>query len=240
MRKDFISVVIPAYNEEERIMPTVRRILEYLKDNFAEFEIIVVDDGSSDGTSGLVRGSGLEGVRLIQNPENMGKGAAIRNGILSSKGSLVLISDADMSTPIEEAGRLMAALDEGWDIAIGSRALRESDIAIRQPWYRQGMGKVFNLFVRLLLFGGFKDTQCGFKLFKGEGARAVFSKCRINGFGFDPEALFIAMKSGMRIKEVPIRWLNSPKSKVGLFSDPPKMVLDLLRIRANRLRGLYR
>ncbi len=241
MRKDFISVIIPAYNEEPRISETLKKIHQYLRENFEDFEIIVVDDGSTDSTAALVSAirNELSGIKLRQNGKNMGKGFSVKNGILSSKGNLVLMSDADLSTPIEELQKLLPFIDRGFDIATGSRGLKESDIVIRQPWYRERMGKTFNVFVRLLLIGGIKDTQCGFKLFKGDVARRVFGKTRIHGFSFDVEVLFIAKKMGYKIKEIPIRWLNSPDSKVRVFKDSAKMLLELLKIKAYGLTGRY-
>lgn len=239
MQKDYLSVVIPAYNEELRIFPTLRRLYEYLRENFRDFEIIVIDDGSKDGTSAMVGEISLSNVSLIRHPFNRGKGAAVRDGILSSKGSLILISDADMSTPIEEIEKLILFIDKGFDIVVGSRGLKKSEITVRQPWYRETMGKIFNIFVRALLIRGIKDTQCGFKLFKADTAKKIFGKCRIKGFSFDVEALFLARKMGYKIKEVPIRWLNSPDSRVRIIEEPAKMFADLLRIRLNSIMGRY-
>ncbi|MBI4824097.1 MAG: glycosyltransferase family 2 protein [Nitrospirae bacterium] len=239
MQKDSISVVIPAYNEELRILPTLNRLYEYLRANFRDFEIIVVDDGSKDGTSGIVGNIALSNIRLIQHPVNRGKGSAVKHGILSSKGSLILISDADMSTPIEEIEKLIPFIESGFDIAIGSRGLKESEIALRQPWHRENMGKIFNIFVRGFLVRGIKDTQCGFKLFKAESAKRIFEKCTIAGFSFDVEALFLARRMGYKIKEVPIRWLDSPDSKVRIIQEPAKMLIDLLRIRLYWILGRY-
>jgi len=239
--KSSVSVIVPAYNEESRILPTLERLCEYLKSHFREFEIIVVDDGSTDDTASVVKALSLEleGLKLIRYEKNMGKGHAVKKGVLSSGGALVLMCDADLSTPIEELEKLLTFLEGGFDIAIGSRGLRESDIIVRQPWYREGMGKIFNMFVRTLVFGGIKDTQCGFKLFRGDAARSLFANSLINGFSFDVEILFLARKAGYRIKEEPVKWLNSPNSKVRLITDPAKMFLELLKIRINWLTGRY-
>lgn len=236
-----LSVVIPAYNEESRIPGTLKAVSNYLRDNVREYEIIVVDDGSSDGTSSIVKniGQGLPNITLIRYPANAGKGYAIRKGVLSSKGDLLLTCDADLSTPIEEYERLEHFVINDSDIAIGSRGLRDSDIVVRQPWYREMMGKTFNLFVRTLAVGGIKDTQCGFKLFKGDVARSLFKRNIIDGFAFDVEILFLARRMGYKIKEVPVRWLNSPNSRVKIMRDPVKMFFELFRIRANWLFGRY-
>ncbi len=236
-----ISVIIPAYNEQERLPGTLQKIHDYFRDTPEGFEILVVDDGSTDSTASEVlrMASEIPGIRLLTNDKNMGKGFSVRRGILDSRGTVILISDADLSTPVEDTKKLLPFLRGDYEIAIGSRGMAESDLAIRQLWYREGMGKMFNLLVRLLVIRGIKDTQCGFKLFKGEAARKVFEKCRINGFGFDVEALFIAKGMGLRIKEVPIRWLNSPASKVSIPGDPLKMFSDLFRIRAYKVLGYY-
>ncbi|MEJ2698009.1 MAG: glycosyltransferase family 2 protein [Candidatus Sulfobium sp.] len=239
--EEFLSVVIPAYNEEARIGPTLRDMCEFLKDKFRKFEIIAVDDGSADNTRSIVENLAreLDSLKLISYPENQGKGYAVGRGVLASRGDLVLFSDADMSTPVEEVEKLIPFVREGFDVVIGSRGLRGSDVRVRQPWYRERMGKMFNFMVRLLTVRGITDTQCGFKLFKGEAARNLFRKTLIKGFSFDVEVLFLAEKSGYKVKEVPIKWFNSPGSKVRLFSDPLKMFLELLKIRAYYLFGRY-
>ena len=240
--KSSISVIVPAYNEESRILPTLERLCEYLKGRFREFEIIIVDDGSSDNTASVVKDLSLKlkELKLVKYEKNMGKGYAVKKGVLSSVGALVLMCDADLSTPIEELERLRVFIEGGFDIAVGSRGLRESDIIVRQPWYREGMGKIFNMFVKTLVFGGIKDTQCGFKLFRGDVARGLFANSLINGFSFDVEILFLARKKGYRIKEEPVKWLNSPNSKVRLITDPARMFLELLKIRINWFAGRYK
>ncbi|HBR22201.1 MAG TPA: glycosyl transferase [Nitrospiraceae bacterium] len=239
--KDLLSVVIPAYNEELRISSTLERLCGYLRDNSWEFEVIVVDDGSSDSTVSIVENLSRKygNIRLIQYSKNAGKGHAIRTGVLSSRGSLLLMCDADLSTPIEEIEKLTPFIRSGFDIAIGSRGLMESDLVVRQPWYREIMGKVFNVFVKIMVIRGLKDTQCGFKLFNGNVSRRLFGKTCIKGFSFDVEVLFLARQEGYKIKEVPIRWLNSPMSKVKITRDPLKMFLDLLKIRTYWLLGKY-
>jgi dolichyl-phosphate beta-glucosyltransferase len=236
-----LSVVIPAYNEALRLPATLRRIHAYLEEAAPDHEIIVVDDGSTDSTAErtLEAASELRGIRLINNEVNRGKGYSVRRGVLSSRGQLVLISDADLSTPIEEMEKLLPFVRGGFDFAIGSRGMKESDIAVRQPWHREKMGKTFNLMVRAIAVRGIRDTQCGFKLMRGDAAREVFGKCRLDGFSFDVEVLFVARGLGYKIREVPIRWLDSPSSRVRLLSDPAKMLVDLLRIRAYQLLGYY-
>jgi dolichyl-phosphate beta-glucosyltransferase len=239
--RDSLSVVVPAFNEEPRIPRTLRELSGYLAANFKEYEIIVVDDGSSDGTASIVEGLGRElpNITLVSYPANAGKGYATRKGVLASRGDLVLTCDADMSTPVGEYEKLVPFVRDHFDIAIGSRGMEDSELVVRQPWYRELMGRTFNLFVRTLVFKGIRDTQCGFKLFRGDVARRLFRDSVISGFAFDVEILFLARKSGYKIKEVPIQWLNSPNSRVRIMSDPLKMFLELFRIRANWLSGRY-
>lgn len=241
MQIDSISVIIPAYNEAQRLPVTLRRVHEYFTAPANDFEIIVVDDGSTDATESEVMKAASEfpRIRLIKNETNRGKGFSVRRGILASTKYLILLTDADLSTPVEEVVKLLPFVQNDFDMAIGSRAMAESDLAVRQPWYREGMGKIFNILVRILVMGGIKDTQCGFKLMKGKAARKVFEKCRIDGFSFDVEALSVARFLGYRIKEVPVRWLNSPASRVRIVKDSLRMFLDLLWIRVYTLLGYY-
>ena len=233
----YLSVVIPAYNEEERIGRTLKKIDEYFSKQDYLYEIVVVDDGSTDGTSALVRKIAQEipCIRLLEHGVNQGKGYSVRKGVLSSRGQLIISSDADLSTPIEELDKLKMWIERGYNIAIGSRALPESEILLPQPWYRQCMGKIFNRLVRLLAVTRIKDTQCGFKLFRGEVARFLFQRQTIDGFGFDAEILFIARKSGYTVREVPVRWINSPNSRVHILKDPFLMLRDLSIMRTNHL-----
>ncbi len=236
-----LSVVIPAYNEEKRLGATLERTIDYLTGQKADFEILVVDDGSSDGTTALAAGFADRGVRVLENPGNRGKGYSVRHGMLEATKDLVLFSDADLSTPIEEVERLAAPILAGdADVAIGSRAVRGANIEVSQPFYRVLMGKTFNRFVRLIAVGGIADTQCGFKLFTRDAAQAVFSRQRFDGFSFDVEILFIARNRGLRIAEVPVRWVNDPDSKVSAVADSARMFGDLFKVRWNALRGRYR
>jgi dolichyl-phosphate beta-glucosyltransferase len=199
-----------------------------------EYEIIVVDDGSSDGTGRIVDriAKDVRNVRLVRYETNRGKGHALRTGVLVTKGDFVLVMDADLSTPMDELRKLMPYLsDGGFDIAIGSRALALSDIIRKQPWWRRGMGKMFNKIVKMLVIGDFRDTQCGFKMFKGEIARSLFGEAKIDRFAYDVEILALAKKKGYGIKEVPVRWINSPESRVDPVKDSLQMLADLVRIR---------
>jgi len=235
-------VVIPAFNEAERIGATLKKIHEYLLTKNYRSEIIVVDDGSTDNTRRVVRKTAQEIplIRLLENGVNRGKGYSVRAGVLHSHGKVILFSDADLSTPIQEVEKLADWVNKGYDVAIGSRALPGSDILVRQERPRELMGKTFNRLVQLLTVSGIRDTQCGFKLFKKKAARDLFEKQTIWGFGFDVEILFIASKNGYRIKEVPIKWINSPDSRVHMVKDSFSMFCDLVRIRTRYLTGKYK
>jgi dolichyl-phosphate beta-glucosyltransferase len=234
-----LSVVIPAYNEEARIGPTLERILVYLKSQPYAFEVIVVDDGSTDATRERAAEAlrGFPQGRVLERAENKGKGYSVREGILAAEGSHILFSDADLSTPIEELEKLWPWIERGADIVIGSRALPESDIQVRQNRGRQLMGKTFNLCVRLFLMKGIPDTQCGFKLFRREAGRAVFERLETEGFSFDVEALLVARRMGFRIVQVGIVWRNCAPSKVRLIGSSVRMLAELRAIR-RRLKKL--
>ncbi|MFQ5962695.1 MAG: dolichyl-phosphate beta-glucosyltransferase [Candidatus Scalinduaceae bacterium] len=237
----YLSIVIPAFNEEERINKTISKIESYLKTQNYSYEIIVVDDGSKDNTATIIRDSAdyNHNVYLLQNKENKGKGYSVKRGMLKARGEYILFSDADLSTPIKEVEKLFPLFNRDYDIVIGSRGLTESNIVVHQPFYRENMGRIFSNLVQLLTVKGIKDTQCGFKCFRGDVARDIFNRQTMSGFCFDVEVLYIASKSGYRIKEVPIIWYNSPKSKVNPLTDPLKMLLDLLRIRFNSFKHIY-
>lgn len=229
-----LSIIIPAYNEEKRLGSTLDCCVDYLQHQTYTWEILIVDDGSSDDTPVIAMNFQTlhpGHIQLLQNPKNLGKGGSIKHGMLKARGQQCLFTDADNSTPIEEVTKLRKALKEGFDVAIGSRALNDSNVEVHQPWYRETMGRIFNVFVHILVMGDFKDTQCGFKLFKAEVARKVFPKQRLKGFSFDVEVLYLAMKAGYSVKEVPVRWINSPASRVHPIRDASKMFFDLLRIR---------
>jgi dolichyl-phosphate beta-glucosyltransferase len=235
------SIVIPAYNESGRLGATLSRVLAYVHAQGWDAEVIVVNDGSRDNTAEIVRTLAEKDptLRLIENPGNHGKGYSVRNGMLHSKGQIVLFSDADLSSPIEEAPKLLRALEAGADIAIGSRWLRAETQTQRQPLHRQIFGRIFNLLLRLTLGLKFKDTQCGFKAFKQSAVRAIFPQQRIERWGFDPEVLFLARKSGFKVTEVPVAWGHSGGTRIHPLSDGSKMFLEMLRIRWYALSGKY-
>jgi dolichyl-phosphate beta-glucosyltransferase len=233
MSRPLVSVVIPAYNEARRLPPTLEKIQRHLAGR--PHEIVVVDDGSEDDTAARAEAAG---VQVLRNEGNRGKGYSVRRGMLRAQGARRLMTDADLSTPIEELDRLLAKMDEGYDVAIASRALPESNVEVRQPWYRENMGRLFNLCVRMLALPGLQDTQCGFKLFSASAAEQAFGAARLDGFSFDVEALFVARRRGFRIAEVPVTWRNDEATRVDTFKGAVAF-LDLARIRLNDLRGAY-
>lgn len=231
-----LSIVIPAYNEEKRIGDTLNKIKDYITENKIDSEIIVVNDGSSDNTSSIVKKH--RDINLIELQKNKGKGNAVKIGMLNAKNPLILFSDADLSTPIEELENFIKHIKEN-DIVIGSRALKESNIEIKQPLPRVLMGKTFNKILQLILIRGIKDTQCGFKLFKKEYARDLFKKQSLSGWGFDGEILFLAKKKKFKIKEVPVTWRNATGSKVNPIRDSYSVLKDTIKIRINNFKGKY-
>ncbi|MCC7236735.1 MAG: glycosyltransferase family 2 protein [Bryobacterales bacterium] len=239
-----LSIVIPAYNEQARLPETLARVLSYLdKASWSGAEVLVVDDGSRDGTAALVEewGSRDARVRLLRNPGNRGKGYSVKHGMMEARGEWVLFSDADLSAPIEELDVLWAAIERTpAGVAIGSRALNRGLIGVHQSKFRETAGRFFNLVMRLVCGLPFWDTQCGFKLFRRDAARDVFSRLRLERFGFDVEALFIARLKGYKTIEVPVRWNHADGTKVSMFRDSADMFLDLLRVRRNQLLGRYR
>ena len=237
-----LSIVIPAFNEERRLPKAIEQIGSYLKTRPLRAEIIVVDDGSTDATPKLIARYREEypWLRLISNSRNRGKGYSVRHGVLEAWGDIVLFTDADLSTPIEEADKLLAAMRErGYDGAIGSRGMDRSLIQVHQSAIREWAGSLFNRMVRWIAGLEFSDTQCGFKAFRRERARIIFDQQRIERFGFDPEILFLAKRHGLRIAEIPVRWSHDPATKVNVFRDGVGMFLELLVIRWNSLRGVY-
>lgn len=236
-----LSVIIPAFNEESRLGPSLSRIREYFAAAGIKYEIIVVDDGSADGTASVASGFDSDCVKTISNTINRGKGFSVRRGVMEASGEMILFSDADLSTPIEEFEKLKIAMERtGADVAAGSRALAASEIVRRQPFYRELMGKVFNKIARLLTFGGIKDSQCGFKLFRREAAKTLFGAAVIDGFAFDAEIIFLAQKKGLKVAEVPVKWFDNPNTRVNAVSDSARMLAELIKIRLNYISGKYK
>ncbi len=236
-----VSIVIPAYNEERRLERTVRTITDYMAGHYRYYEIIVSDDGSGDATgtiAGRLQREALP-IRLVRAERNRGKGSAVRLGVAASTGDLVLVTDLDLATPIEEMERLCPSIEAGADIAIGSRGLAESQLVVRQPFHREFMGRFFNALVQVTLLPGVYDTQCGFKLFRGPVARRLFAHTMIDGFAFDVEVLGLAARAGYRIAEVPVRWFHMQPSKVRLGRDGVRMFKDLMRVVMHLRIGRY-
>lgn len=229
-----LSIIIPAYNEEIRLGPTLDDIKLYMDGRGMDYEVIVVDDGSTDGTAGLAKTSELGRIgrlTVVSNEKNMGKGFSVKRGVEKARGEYVLFSDADLSTPISEMEKLLAGLKGGADVAIGSRSSTDSHIVVRQPIFRQTMGKVFNLLVRFILGERISDTQCGFKAFRSHAAKSLFSEMSVAGFAFDAEILFLARKRGLKVVEAGVVWKNSPISKVSPISSSFSMLRDVLKVR---------
>lgn len=239
--KPHLSVVVPAYNEELRLGATLTRIAAYLDERQLHAEILVVDDGSIDGTARVAgEGLGKNRGRVLRNPGNRGKGYSVRRGVLEAVGRWVLLTDADLSSPIEEHEALAAAVRErDLDVAIGSRALAASKVEVRQNLIRQTMGKTFNLAIRLLTGLPFRDTQCGFKLMDRVRVRPLFETMVVDRFAFDVEFLFLCRRFGLSVAEIPVVWRNAPGSKVSVFRDPANMLFDVARVRWRFRRGLY-
>ena len=228
-----LSVVVPCYNEELRLPRTIEQIERYLGSRGDRYELILVDDGSADGTRRVMEEAAArnKSIRIVALPVNRGKGRALAEGVRVSRGDYVLVTDADLSTPIEELPKLEAALAAGAGVAIGSRAIKGSRVELSQPIYRVLMGKAFNIIVQLVLLPGIWDTQCGFKLFRGDIARDVFEGLTTDGFGYDPEVLYLAKRRGVRIAEVPVVWRNSAPTKVNAIRSSLDMFRHVLRIR---------
>ncbi|MEK6867262.1 MAG: dolichyl-phosphate beta-glucosyltransferase [Nanoarchaeota archaeon] len=235
-----LSVIIPAYNEEKRIGRTLEAILGYLDKQKYQYEIIVVNDGSSDKTKEVVQKfkDKNKKIKMLDNPGNKGKGYSVQQGFLAAEKEWVLFTDADLSTPIEELETFFRYAS-GTDVIIGSRNLPMSQIVVKQPFFRSMLGKIFPFFVRVVLLPDIKDSQCGFKLFRKEVAQKVAQKQMITGFCFDVEILFLAKKFGFGIQEIPITWSNDERSKIRIISDSFAMFFDLLKIRWNALLGRY-
>ena len=228
-----LSIVIPCYNEEQRLPRTIEQIERYMAGNGLSHELILVDDGSTDGTRKIMDAVAEHNaaVRVEALPQNRGKGRALADGVAAARGAEILVTDADLSTPIDELDKLRAELRKGAGVAIASRALRGSRVEVSQPIYRVLMGKAFNLLVQAVLLPGIWDTQCGFKLFRADVAHDAFAKLTTDGFGYDPEVLYLAKKRGVRIAEVPVVWRNSAPTKVSPIKSSLDMFRHVLRIR---------
>ncbi len=230
-----ISIVIPAFNEEKRIEASLQDVILFLPKHFLDWEVIVVDDGSMDRTAEIVRRfehiSPNSRLTLEVLPENMGKGAAVKHGVMQAKGNIILFMDADLSTPLTEIAKVVEALEQGADVAIGSRGQPDSNIVRHQPFYRETMGKIFNRIVRMLVIDGIRDTQCGFKAFRHQVAKEIFSRVETSHFGFDVEVLLWAKKLDFSVKEVGVTWINSPNSRVSPIKDSLKMLVGLFAIK---------
>jgi glycosyltransferase involved in cell wall biosynthesis len=235
-----LSVIIPAYNEELRLPATLERIATYLSSCRREAEVLVVDDGSKDDTVAVAesfRGK-IATLRVVSNGVNRGKGYSVRHGMQEARGRIALFTDADLSAPIEEAGKLIDALESN-DVAIGSRAMDRSLITVHESPFREFAGIVFNKIVRSILWLPFVDTQCGFKAFRRERCGIIFEQQKIERFGFDPELLYLARHHGLRAVEIPVRWGHSPATKVSMLNDSLQMFIDVFTIRWNSLMGRY-
>ena len=235
------SIVIPAYNESTRVTASLDKILAFIAQNKWDAEVLVVNDGSRDNTADIIRQYAQRSpiVHLIENPGNRGKGYSVRNGMLQARGDILLFSDADLSSPIYEASRLIAELNKGADVAFGSRWLEADTQTERQPILRQIAGRVYNILLRVILGLNYKDTQCGLKAFKRDAAEKVFTRQKIERWGFDPELLFIAKKFAMRMVEVPVEWAHDDRSKINPVVDGFKMFIEMLKIRWNGITGRY-
>lgn len=235
-----LTIIVPAYNEELRLPPSLELIAAYIQKSGRETEVLVVDDGSKDKTAAVADSfrARIPLLRVVPNGENRGKGYSVRHGMREARGEIVLFTDADLSAPIEEADKLVAAMSQ-YDVAIGSRALDRNLIAVHESGFREFAGIVFNKIVRIVLWLPFVDTQCGFKAFRRERCKIIFDQQRIERFGFDPELLYLARHHGLKSVEIPVRWAHSPATKVNMLRDSVQMFVDVFTIRWNALLGRY-
>ena len=235
-----LSIIVPSFNEELRLPDSLERIAAYIYSSGRRTEVLVVDDGSTDRTAEVAASfSGRIGnLRVLQNGENRGKGYSVRHGMLEARGETVLFTDADLSAPIDEADKLISALQQ-YDVAIGSRAMNRDLIEVHESAFREFAGIIFNRIVRVVLWLPFVDTQCGFKGFRRERCRIIFEQQRIERFGFDPELLYLARHHGLKSVEIPVRWSHSPATKINMMRDSIQMFVDVFTIRWNALLGRY-
>ncbi len=236
-----LTIIIPSFNEEMRLPASLESIAAYIRNKRPNTEVLVVDDGSTDRTVAVAESwrDRIPQLRVLSNGTNRGKGFSVRHGSLEAQGEIILFTDADLSSPIEEGEKLLAAL-QSYDVAIGSRAIDRSLIEVHESLFREFAGIVFNRIVRLILRLPIVDTQCGFKAFRRERCRVIFEQQTIERFGFDPELLYLARHHGLSIEEVPVRWAHSPATKVSMMRDSVQMFLDVFVIRWNALQGRYR
>jgi glycosyltransferase involved in cell wall biosynthesis len=239
-REPDLSIIIPSYNEEHRLPATLERLAAYIQTCGREVEVLVVDDGSKDRTAKIAESfrDKLPALRVVSNGVNRGKGFSVRHGMQEARGRVALFTDADLSAPIEEADKLIGAL-EHYDVAMGSRAVDRSLITVHESPFREFAGIIFNKIVRLILWLPFVDTQCGFKAFRRERCKIIFEQQTIERFGFDPELLYLARHHGLHAVEIPVRWGHSPATKVSMLRDSIQMFLDIFQIRWNSLLGRY-
>jgi len=235
-----LSIIVPSFNEELRLPSSLDRIAAFVQASEQPTEVLVVDDGSKDKTAEVAASyaSRIANLCVLKNGENRGKGYSVRHGMLEAKGEVVLFTDADLSAPIEEADKLLAAMGR-YDVAIGSRAMDRSLIKVHESAFREFAGIVFNKIVRMVLRLPFVDTQCGFKAFRRERCKIIFEQQRIERFGFDPELLYLARHHGLKSVEIPVRWSHSPATKINMMRDSIQMLVDVFTIRWNALRGCY-
>ena len=242
MPAPYYSIVVPAYNEAERIGASLHHVLDYISESHWSAEIIVVNDGSSDNTAAVVQEYSRRNpiIRILENPGNRGKGYSVRNGMMNASGQILLFTDADLSSPIEEAEKLFAVIESGGaDVAIGSRYLQRELQTRKQPLHRRVMGRAFNLALKTILGLSYVDTQCGFKAFSRKAVTTIFPNMKIERWGFDPEILFLARRYGLRVAEVPVSWAHDHRSKINPFRDGTRMLGELLRVRMNSIGGKY-
>jgi dolichyl-phosphate beta-glucosyltransferase len=236
-----LSIIVPSFNEELRLPLSLELIAAYVNASNRSTEVLVVDDGSTDRTADVAASfaNRIPNLRVLKNGENRGKGYSVRHGMQEAKGEYILFTDADLSAPIEEADKLLSALQQ-YDVAIGSRAMNRELIVVHESAFREFAGIIFNSIVRIVLWLPFVDTQCGFKAFRRERCRIIFEQQRIERFGFDPELLYLARHHGLKSTEIPVRWSHSPATKINMLRDSIQMFLDVFTIRWNALLGRYR
>jgi len=234
-----VSIIIPAYNEEKRLPETLEKIKNYLSGKDFEYEVLLINDGSTDDTAKTASGFSGVNVKVISNKKNMGKGYCVNKGVFEAKNDIILFTDADLSTPIDSFDRFYSLHEKGYDVVIASRAVDRKLVKKRQPWIRETMGRIFNVFVRAVTGLKISDTQCGFKSFKRAAAKEIFSKQTIFGFGFDVEILYIARLQGRKIHETAVEWYDSPGTKVSALKDSARMFIELFIIRLKNLAGKY-